>query len=261
MDFPCVQTCPKFPGACTPCDTEIFARIERTYSGRRVFINIPYLPAYIPYAIALWATLVCCRLEPVFATDRRTSREPRLCKICELIQSCKYGISDLSLGPGLTIRPNVIFEIGIMTMLGRHVMVLLEDPHAYDERLSDCKPYEPIGYNLEQPTLIRKLQEWIETDVSDVPERPLPSGETIQMVVDLVNLLVEKLPGRGITEIVAWLQRDCREIMAQVEELGLLSGSGDGGSEVILSITKFRTYGRYVVKTRSRDNQSAIPSD
>lgn len=41
------------------------------------------------------------------------------CKICEMIQSCAYGIADVTRN-----NPNVLFELGIMIALGKPTIIL-----------------------------------------------------------------------------------------------------------------------------------------
>jgi len=44
------------------------------------------------------------------------------CKICEMIQTCAYGIADVTKN-----NPNVMFELGIMIALGKPTIILKKE--------------------------------------------------------------------------------------------------------------------------------------
>lgn len=77
--------------------------------SRKVYLNIPYHPAYRPLEIALCTTLVAYDLVPILA--RSAARERIiLAKILSLVDVCGYGISDLSYAE----RMNLPFEHGVL---------------------------------------------------------------------------------------------------------------------------------------------------
>ncbi len=64
------------------------------------------------------------------------------CKVCEMIQTCAYGMADIS-----QKNPNVLLELGMMIALGKPTIILLKQ--AQDEELelfSDLKAIEVIPF-------------------------------------------------------------------------------------------------------------------
>ena len=75
------------------------------------------------------------------------------CKICEMIQSCVYGIADLT-----GELPNVVLELGMMLALGKPVIILRKKGAKEELELpSDVRAIEAIPFD-EYIDIIDELQ-------------------------------------------------------------------------------------------------------
>lgn len=63
---------------------------------KNVFINCPFDSAYDKLLRPLLFTIIYFGFNPKIATERSDAGEQRIDKICELIESSKYSIHDLS---------------------------------------------------------------------------------------------------------------------------------------------------------------------
>jgi hypothetical protein len=117
------------------CD--VITQIRGKFSNQKVFLDIPY-SYYEDCEDVLRKLLNNVGLEPVVAKDRLTSSAV-LCKICELIRTCKYGISDISFE-----RNSVIYEYGLMHGFGLKVCLLLRRER---EKFTDIHGLDHIPYD------------------------------------------------------------------------------------------------------------------
>lgn len=171
-----LERCLKYHGA-RPCDEVVWRRIQRRYDDRRIFVNIPFVPAYIRFGARLVTTLTSLNLIPVTARDERRSAEFRICKICELMQTCKYCISDLT-----HWRPNVALEIGIAVSLGCHTMVLASDRHDVIREMSDYNAFDAIDHRRDWRVMVRKVAEWVKSDVVELRTAELAINDLCRTV-------------------------------------------------------------------------------
>jgi hypothetical protein len=150
------------------CDLGIWKSINRDYHPRKVFINVPYDKEYDLFRHTIYSTVKAAGLIPVFASERETSSGIRICKICELMQTCKYSISDVS----FSRLHNMPFELGLLMGLGiRATAVILMNERyetikvggdnkmvrKFDSQLSNLKGVEVIHYDSNQKRLIKLL--------------------------------------------------------------------------------------------------------
>ncbi len=81
-----------------------------------------------------------------------------LCNVCKLIQSCKYGVSDISV-PGTS----VLYEMGLMHAIGVHCAILK------DRRASQSADIQGLFFleytNAE--SVVERLSRWIEDQVQE----------------------------------------------------------------------------------------------
>ena len=98
------------------CDK--YEEIIDAYAPNRVFVNIPYVEQYEDCEHAIREVLLEYGLVPVLSKDYV---EPKtlLCNVCHPLQTCKYGITDIS-----RQNPGVFYELGIMHALGMHCVIL-----------------------------------------------------------------------------------------------------------------------------------------
>jgi hypothetical protein len=152
-----LRVCPLNLGTCSKKE-----EIVRLYSPRRIFVNIPYVPEYADYERVIRGTLEGYSLVPVLSKDHL---EPTvlLCNICKLIQTCKYGITDISV-PG----SNVLYELGLMHAIGVHCTIVK------DRRASlsaDIQGLLFLEYT-NPDSMAERLSRWIEDQVSEIKRPP-----------------------------------------------------------------------------------------
>jgi len=136
-------------------------RIKSFYSDKNIFINIPYLPSYKKFENAICATVALYNFNPVLARWYKKPGE-RLCKIHELILSCKHGIVDIS-------RPqlqNMPFEFGVLSAYGKKTVLLSKRKYEFIELFSDMRLVDPEVYGAKYSdkmldNIMGKLSTWI----------------------------------------------------------------------------------------------------
>jgi DNA-binding NtrC family response regulator len=218
-----MRVCPLNLGACSKKD-----EILRLYSPRRVFVNVPYVPEYAECEQAIRRTLERYGLVPVLSRDHL---EPTvlLCNVCKLIQTCKYGVTDISI-PG----SNVLYELGLIHADGVHCAILKERRANLS---ADIQGLLFLEYTHPE-SLAEPLSRWIEDQVKEA-ERPgglEPKRRTrlLQVLSDrfdegelrtlCFNLEIdyEILPGQGkrdkARELIQYLER--RERISDLVEAG-----------------------------------------
>jgi DNA-binding NtrC family response regulator len=147
-----LHTCPLNLGACTKKE-----EIVRLYSPRRVFVNIPYSNDFVENEKVIRETLEKYNLVPVVSKDHL---EPGmlLCNVCKLLQSCKYGITDVS-----ESGTNVFYELGLMHAIGIRCAILKD---RRSQMMSDIGGLLFLEY-LNPQSLREKLEMWIRTQIKE----------------------------------------------------------------------------------------------
>ena len=88
-------------------------------NDKRVFIGMPFRDKYEDiYEHGINEALQKLKLKP-YRADKDTNNIDLMCKICEAIQSSKYGIINLT-----DWNANVLFELGILYGLGKQVALI-----------------------------------------------------------------------------------------------------------------------------------------
>ncbi len=135
---------------------------KKEYSEKKIFLDIPY-SNYDDCEGALTEITGIAGLKHIVAKDKVTSKA-MLCKICQLIKSCKYGIADISSGSN-----SVSYEYGIMHGFGMNVALLLREDN---EKFSDIKGLEHLPYNgLRSLKII--VSKWILDNVEEADKEGL----------------------------------------------------------------------------------------
>jgi DNA-binding NtrC family response regulator len=147
-----LRICPLNLGVCSKRD-----EIIRLYSSRRVFVNVPYTSEYAEYEQVIRRTLEGYGLVPVLSKDYL---EPvvLLCNVCKLIQTCKYGVTDIPPSGN-----NVLYELGLMHAIGVHCAILK------DRRASQSADIQGLFF-LEYTSvdsMAERLSRWIEDQVQE----------------------------------------------------------------------------------------------
>ena len=127
---------------------------------KNVFINCPFDSAYDTLLRPLLFTILYFDFNPKIATERSDSGEQRINKICELIESSKYSIHDLSRIKSSKknefSRHNMPFELGIdygsRKFAGKHFdekkfLVIAKERFDYMKALSDLSGVDIKTHN------------------------------------------------------------------------------------------------------------------
>jgi hypothetical protein len=142
-----IERCPLNGGQCNKTN-----EINENYKDNKIFLDIPYDPGYLDFENQIRKTTKKSGLEVVVAKDTIKSKAV-LCKICALIQSCKFGLADVSYS-----RLNIPFELGLMLGLSRNCVILKRTDASI---LSDISGLEYVEYQ-NSSELHNKLTKWIE---------------------------------------------------------------------------------------------------
>ena len=130
--------------------------IKKELSDKKVFLDIPYT-SYEKREKILREVIKKADLIPIVAKDKLTSNVV-LCKVCRIIQSCKYGLADISFN-----RHSVTYELGLMHGFGKKICILLQEN---SERFSDINGLEHHSYNGEREFKI-KVAKWLKENVTE----------------------------------------------------------------------------------------------
>lgn len=191
-----LRTCPLNLGACSKQD-----EIVRLYSPRRVFVNISYHEGYGPYEQAIRDALVEHTLVPVLSKDYL---EPTvlLCNICKLIQTCKYGITDIS-----EPQSNVLYELGLMHAIGVRCVILKERRAALS---ADIQGLLFLEYSSPE-SVSERLSRWIEDQVIEAKNPIEPSQEKGEPPMSELPPEVKAQAASFLFEIGRWAASELKE--------------------------------------------------
>lgn len=156
-----------------------------------VFINCPFYKDYEPLFYAMVFAIHELGLKPMSAKHASDGGQPRINKILELIENCKFGIHDISrteLDPirGLP-RFNMPFELGLDMGCKRYgardhnkkrLLILDADRDRYRIFFSDIAGQDIANHNGSVETVISIVRDWLRP-YSDPLAVRTPSGVTI----------------------------------------------------------------------------------
>lgn len=144
------------------------------YRNFQVFLNYPYDTAFEPYADALAFCVVATGLIPVCALDLSLPDRPRLQTVVEAVASCEFSAHDLSRASGYgddnLSRMNMPLEMGMALFhalrtqhLQHRCAFFVPDAHTYQKFASDLAGLDPLVYDNDCDTLIRRMFDWLRT--------------------------------------------------------------------------------------------------
>lgn len=167
----------------------------------RVFLNVPFDPAYEPFFVAIITAVVAVGRAPRCVLELPEKGTGRLARLLRLVQSCDISIHDLS-RVGLPARFNMPFELGlacaVSALSAQHNYVLLErQPYRLDKTLSDIKGRDPYIYRRSRLTLIGNV-----LDALGRASRPVPIATDVRRVVRKLDKLLPTLKQRRGTSTV-----------------------------------------------------------
>lgn len=145
-----MQKCPLNGGECN-----LVEQIKQEYSNNKIFLDIPYAKKYRTFEKQIIETLTNAGLEVVEAKQQKRTKMI-LCKICYMLQTCKYGVADLSYE-----SLNVPFELGLIYGLGKDCAILKSVDASQP---TDIEGIEYIEYE-NTDELDERLGYWIKDNV------------------------------------------------------------------------------------------------
>lgn len=154
-----------------------------------VFINCPFDEDYRQLFQAAVFTVLYCGRDPRSALEVYNSGQVRIEKIFKLIETCRFGIHDISrtepdVYSGLP-RFNMPLELGIFLGAQRfgtrqhkakNCLILDREPYRYQQFMSDISGQDISAHGGDPTTLITKVRDWLNTVAST---HSLPSGSAI----------------------------------------------------------------------------------
>lgn len=192
-----LKVCPLNRGTCSKKD-----EIIRLYASKQVFVNIPDTPQYSDKERVIRQTLEKYGLVPVLPKDYL---EPVIlfCNNCKLIQTCKYGITDIS-----TPETNILHTLGQMHAIGMHCSILKESgANQGTDHLQGLFFLEYTGFQ----SLAEQLSRWIENQIQE--------AKTVNLDV---NQLSQTMPNEksGLQRELAIYQRTLQKLREQTALYG-----------------------------------------
>jgi hypothetical protein len=158
---------------------------------KSVFINCPFDSAYEPVFHGIVFAVHHMNLQPKSALETSDAGQPRLDKILDLIENCKYSIHDLSrteVDPNHGLpRFNVPFELGLDLGCKRYgkrhqkqktTLILDVERHRYRTFISDIAGLDVEQHNGHVAMAITLVRNWLSYK-SDPLSVKSPSGRKI----------------------------------------------------------------------------------
>jgi len=157
--------------------------------GRSVFINCPFDAAYRPLFDALVFAIMDAGCAARSAREISDGAENRLEKIFRIIESCRYGIHDLSRTEldetNQLPRFNMPFELGLFLASKRFGakkhrqkagLILDRQPYRYQQFISDIAGQDIEAHDNDPSNAIRRVRDWLQTHR---PRIAIPGGEAM----------------------------------------------------------------------------------
>jgi hypothetical protein len=159
--------------------------------AKSVFINCPFDKDYEPLFYAIVFTIRDLELKPRSATHVNDGGQPRINKILDLVENCKFGIHDISrteLDPihGLP-RFNMPFELGLDVGCRRYgtsdhrdkvLLILDTERDRYRTFISDIAGQDIAAHNGRAEGAISVVRDWLRPHLNPSLFK-IPSGATI----------------------------------------------------------------------------------
>lgn len=195
---------------------------------KSVFINCPFDDGYRPLFQATVFTVYDCGFVPRCALEVYDSGQVRIDKIMKLVESCRYGIHDISRteldAANQLPRFNMPLELGIFLGAqrfgtGKHkaknALVMDREPYRYQKFISDIAGQDIAAHGGATETLIAKLRDWLTITAGGAPlhgggkiaARFADFSNDLPQLTAAVHLTVGELTFTNYAYFVAeWLQ-------------------------------------------------------
>lgn len=142
-----------------------------------VFLNCPFDSKYEPTFDAIFFAIVCSGFIPRSALESGNVAQPRIERILSGLFSSKYSLHDLSRcrgeGDQQLARFNMPLELGMAMARRFHGevagedahewCVLVPDGHLYQQFISDLAGFDPLKYDGDPASVVRKVVSWLVT--------------------------------------------------------------------------------------------------
>ena len=177
---------------------------------KNVFINCPFDSEYEAILRPIIFCIMFLGFHPRLALERLNSGEPRVSKIIELIESCKFGIHDLSrlqaTKKGEFYRLNMPFELGLDVgcrlfkpgvWSQKKCLVLEAERYRYQAAISDISNSD-IAVHQNKPELaLAAVRNWIAVEAGI---RPSGAGAVWSRFVDFMADNYVELKSRSYSD-------------------------------------------------------------
>jgi hypothetical protein len=166
-----------------------------------IFINCPFDEEYMPLLQAIIYCIYRCGFVPQCALGEDDASDTRIDKIIRCIESCKYGIHDISrtqLNANEFPRFNMPFELGIFfgakrfgnkQQQNKNALVFEKTKYTYQQYISDLNGIDTKAHDNDPQRVIRHIRDWLLT----TSKRTTIPGYNI--VLNEYNVFRNKLPG------------------------------------------------------------------
>jgi predicted nucleotide-binding protein len=140
---------------------------------KNVFINCPFDEEYYEILRPILFTIIYLGFNPRIASERSDSGEPRISKICELINKSKFSIHDLSRLKSKRknefYRLNMPFELGIEYgcryfasdhLSNKKCLILEKKDFEFKKALSDLSGVDIKSHGNDPPKAVKAVRDW-----------------------------------------------------------------------------------------------------
>lgn len=167
-----------------------------------VFINCPFDEDYKPILRAIVYAIYRCGFYPQTALDEDDGTELRLLKIIRKMNSCRYGIHDLSrieLNTANFPRFNMPFELGIFfgakffgdnSQQRKNALILERQKYTYQQYISDLSGIDTKAHNNDPITALKRVHSWLNTASR---RKTIPGEKTLQSRFEEFELVLPDL--------------------------------------------------------------------
>lgn len=165
--------------------------------SRKVFVNCPFDPEYRPMLLATIFTVQYLGLIPMLALDSQDSGEVRFHKIVGLINTCQYGIHDLSRctaeEKGEFFRLNMPLELGLdlgaryfgsAQLRKKKCLIMETERYRYQKAISDIGGSDIKAHKNSPNEVIRIIRDLLVTDAK--PKWRPPTSEILARYFDFL---------------------------------------------------------------------------
>lgn len=174
---------------------------------REVFINCPFDVAYRPLFYAITFAVIRSGFKPRCAVEIDDSAEVRLIKIQDLIESCRYGIHDLSRtetdGEPPLPRFNMPLELGVFlgarrfgdeTQRRKLALILDTQQYRYQKFISDIAGQDIHAHGGDPARAAREVATWLRqhSRLKNVPGGAKIAEEFATFIGYLPRVLAER---------------------------------------------------------------------